>query len=140
RLNELYTVSSLIGTLTQSGINMTETLRLTERALNNTELRARFHSARTQVNEGLALANALRRHRILPDLALDILTVGENTGTLAHSLSEIAKGFREELSGRLGFLVTAVSSVALATAFALVALIAIGLITSVMQVSSSLSM
>jgi type II secretory pathway component PulF len=139
RNNDLYQISSIVGTLTTSGINMTETLRLAEKTVVNTELRARFHAARVQVNEGLSLANALRRHRLFPELALDIITVGENTGNLTQSLNEIADGFRRELSARLNFLVKLVTGVALGIAFAMVALIAISLITSVLQASGSLS-
>ena len=76
----------------------------------------------------------------MPDLALDILAVGENTGHLGQSMDEITRGFRDELSRRLGQLTTLVSSGALTCAFIMVALIAIGIITSVFQVSKSLSM
>lgn len=137
--NDLYQVGSLVSTLLESGINTTETLRLTERTVKNTELRERFNLARGQVNEGLSIAQAFHRNEIMPDLSVDILTVGENTGNLAHSMGEITKGFRIELSARLAKLTTLVSTGALICAFVLVALIAMGIVTSVFQVSRSLS-
>lgn len=140
QLSDLFQSGSLISTLLESGINTTETLRLTERTIKNTHLRERFNTARTQVNEGLALAQAFKRNQFMPDLALDILAVGENTGHLGQSMDEITRGFRDELSRRLGQLTTMVSSGALLCAFIMVALIAIGIITSVFQVSKSLSM
>ena len=75
----------------------------------------------------------------MPDLALDVLAVGENTGNLAQSMTEVTKGFRQELTQRLERLTTLVSTGALIGAFLLVALIAIGIVTSVFQVSQSLS-
>lgn len=140
QLSDLFQSGSLISTLLESGINTTETLRLTERTIKNTELRQRFNTARSQVNEGLAIAQAFKRNEFMPDLALDILAVGENTGHLGKSMDEVTRGFRDELSRRLNQLTTMVSSGALFCAFVLVALIAIGIITSVFQVSKSLSM
>ena len=136
---DLFQVGNLISTLLESGINTTETLRLTERTVKNTELRKRFNVARGQVNEGLSIAQAFQRNQFMPDLAVDILTVGENTGNLAHSMSEITKGFRDELTARLTRLTTLVSTGALIFAFVLVALIAMGIVTSVFQVSRTLS-
>lgn len=136
---DLFQVGNLISTLLESGVNTTETLHLTERTVKNTELRERFHTARGEVNEGLSIAQAFQRNRFMPDLALDILTVGENTGNLAHSMSEITKGFRSELTDRLERLTLMVSTGALIFAFVLVALIAMGIVTSVFQVSQTLS-
>lgn len=136
---DLFQVGNLISTLLESGINTTETLRLTERTVKNTELRKRFNVARGQVNEGLSIAQAFQRNKFMPDLAVDILTVGENTGNLAHSMSEITKSFRNELTTRLTQLTTLVSTGALICAFVLVALIAMGIVTSVFQVSRTLS-
>jgi type II secretory pathway component PulF len=136
---DLFQVGNLISTLLESGINTTETLRLTERTIKNTELRERFNVARGQVNEGLSIAQAFQRNQFMPDLAVDILTVGENTGNLAHSMNEITKGFRNELTSRLTRLTALVSTGALICAFVLVALIAVGIVTSVFQVSRTLS-
>ena len=136
---DLFQVGNLISTLLESGINTTETLRLTERTVKNTELRERFNTARGQVNEGLSIAQAFQRNHFMPDLAVDILTVGENTGNLAHSMNEITKGFRNELTDRLTRLTALVSTGALICAFVLVALIAVGIVTSVFQVSRTLS-
>ena len=136
---DLFQVGNLISTLLESGINTTETLRLTERTVKNTDLRERFNVARGQVNEGLSIAQAFQRNQFMPDLAVDILTVGENTGNLAHSMTEITKGFRNELTTRLTQLTTLVSTGALICAFILVALIAMGIVTSVFQVSRTLS-
>lgn len=138
--SDLFQSGNLINTLLESGINTTEVMRLTERTLKNTRLRERFNIARTQVNEGLSIAQAFKRNQFMPDLAIDILTVGENTGNLVHSMNEITKSFRNELTTRLNLLTNLVASGALICAFLMVALIAIGIVTSVFQVSKTLSM
>lgn len=138
--SDLFQCGNLVSTLLESGINTTETLSLTERTIKNTDLRERFKISRNQVNEGLSVAQAFKRNEFMPDLAVDILSVGENTGNLSHSMDEITKGFRTELSNRLSALTNIVATGALLFAFCLVALIAIGIVTSVFQVSKTLSM
>ena len=135
---DLFQAGSLIGTLLESGINTTETLRLSERTVQNTALRERFRLARGQINEGLSIAQAFQSNHFMPDLAIDILTVGENTGNLGQSINEVTRGFRNELTKRLTLLTQVVSSGALVGAFVLVTLIALGIVTSVFQVSRSL--
>ncbi|MEM7790019.1 MAG: type II secretion system F family protein [Verrucomicrobiota bacterium] len=137
--SDLFQCGNLISTLLDSGINTTEALRLTERAIRNTDLQERFRIARGQVNEGLSVAQALKRNQFFPELAVDILSVGEDTGNLGHSITELTKGFREELTMRLNRMTTLVSSGALVSAFLLVTLIAIGIVTSVFAVSKTLS-
>lgn len=137
--SDLFQSGNLISTLLESGINTTEVMRLTERTLKNTNLRERFNTARNQVNEGLSVAQAFKRNEFMPDLAIDILAVGEDTGNLVHSMNEITRGFRNELTKRLNLLTNLVSSGALVAAFLMVALIAIGIVTSVFQVSQTLS-
>ncbi|ADE55430.1 type II secretion system F family protein [Coraliomargarita akajimensis] len=139
-LSDLFQAGNLISTLLESGINTTETLRLTERTIQNTQLRERFNIARGQINEGLGISQAFKRNRFMPDIALDILAVGEDTGHLGKSMDEITRGFRDELSRRLAQLTMIVSSAALFAAFVIVALIAIGIVTSVMGISRELSM
>ena len=136
--SDLFQSGSLIATLLESGIHTTEALQLTERTVINLELRDRFRGARCEINEGLSIAQAFRRNRFMPDMAVDILTVGEDTGHLGRSMNEITNGFRDELTRRLGALTNIVSTGALTVAFILVALIALGIVTSVFQVSQTI--
>lgn len=137
--SNIFQMSNLLGTLLASGVNTTEALRLVERAIPNTLLKAKFAQCRKQIQEGVSMATALKRGEFLPDLAMDILTVGENTGNLVHSLRDIQKIYRDELSRGLATLTTVVSSVALLFAFALVTLIALAIILSVFSISNSLA-
>jgi type II secretory pathway component PulF len=137
--SSIFQTSSLMATLLDSGVNTTETLRLVERTIGNTRLRAKFAAARRQIQEGVSMASAIKRVNYMPDLAMDILTVGENTGNIAGSLRDINRIYRRELTTRLNFLTTAVSTGALLFAFSLVAIIALSIVLSVFQISSSLT-
>ena len=137
--SNLYQTGNLIATLLQSGINTTETFQLTEKTIDNAYIRKQFSVAKGQINEGASVTQAFRLQKFMPDVALDILSVGEDTGELSQSMASVTEGFKESLSQRLNALTTIVSSLALGFAFGLVTLIAIGIVTSVFEVSKTLS-
>ncbi len=136
--SNLFQTSNLLATLLASGLTTTEALRLTERTIDNRDLRQRFNTTRSQVNEGVAVSSALRQNRFMPDLSLDILSVGENTGNLVHSLTEMTKSFREQLTRRMHRMTVLISSGSLTIAFGIVATVAYVMISSIFQVSKSI--
>ena len=119
---------------------MTETLRLSERTLENRAISGRFRTVRTEVNEGAGISAALRRNHMFNALSLDILAIGENTGNLVHGLGEVNKSYRRELDNALKLMTTLITSGAMAAAFTVVAFVALGMVTSILQVSSSISL
>jgi type II secretory pathway component PulF len=138
-LSELFQLSSLLATLIWSGIGLTENLRLCERTIKNRFLRSRFRAARALVNEGKSLPDALRKFEFMPLMQLDVLEVGEKTGNLGNSLNDTARTFREELTKRIKVMTNLISGLALGFAFSLVALVAVSIVTSIFQVSKSIS-
>ena len=137
--SNLYQTGNLIATLLQSGVNTTETFQLTEKTIENAHMKQQFNLAKGQINEGASVTQAFRLQKFMPDVALDILSVSEDTGELPQSMADVTEGFKESLTQRLIVLKTIVSSVALGFAFGLVTLISIGIVTSVFEVSKTLS-
>ncbi len=90
----LETLSNLIG----SGLPMTHALQLTQQATENPYLRAELTGIMGQVAEGVALSRALDRSGHFPPLLLDMVSVGEQTGKIAESLSKAADRFDRELA------------------------------------------
>jgi len=131
-------ISNLCATLLESGLNTTETLRMTERSVTNTVIQSRFNAARVLINDGASFSNAFRRYTVLPDLDLDLLSVGENTGNIAKSFREIYKMHSQQLSEQFQLLTLVITSGALGTAFMLVAVLAISIVMSVLGMSKNL--
>ena len=136
--HEVLRFGALLGTLLESGVNTTEALRLAERTISNRELRRRFNLARQQIQEGVAIAAAFRTHGVMPDLAADILAVGENTGSINNTRREVCNIYQRELEARLNLLTQVLGGVAFGVAFGLVALISFSILTSIVGVSQSL--
>lgn len=131
-------VANLLATLLDSGVNTTEAMRLTEKLIKNRILFERFQSSQKQINDGAAMSMAFRQNEFFPDLAIDILAVGENVGDMVHCFKEIYNIYSKELEKDLKNLTTFISSVALLFAFILVSILAMSIVTSVLQFSNSL--
>ncbi len=109
---EIISMTNLLSTLLGSGINTTEALRLSERPVDNRVLRGRLSASRQMINDGAAFASAFKRHAVLDLSDLDILSVGENTGSLADTFQMISKrhvtGLDKTMKRLLNVLVTIV--------------------------------
>jgi type II secretory pathway component PulF len=138
-LSEMFQLSSLLSTLIWSGIGLTENLRLCEKTIRNRFLKTQFRSGRALVNEGKSLPEALRKFKFMPLMQLDVIEVGEKTGNLGNSMEDASRAFRSQLTLRIKTMTTLVSGLALGFAFSLVALVAISIVTSIFQVSKSIS-
>jgi type II secretory pathway component PulF len=130
--------SQTLGVLLQNGITAAEALRMTELQIGNRVHRKAFDGAIDRVLEGESLSSALTRTGCFPELVLDRLSVGENTGNVVPSLQEIAKSYQKSISRQLDFFTKVIAGAALGGVFIFVGFIAIAMVMAVFQVSSSL--
>ena len=75
---------------------------------------------------------------LFTDLALDILMVGESVGNIQDSFKEVYYLHNQELDERFNKLTNGITSCALGFAFFMVSILALGIVSSIMQFSSSI--
>jgi len=97
-----------LATIIESGIPIVESLKMSVATLNNRILEKRLTSAIRRVEEGVSLSVAIDGAKLMPTLALRMLSVGESTGSLEEMLEGISDYFEEELDQRLHLLSTAI--------------------------------
>lgn len=132
--------SETLGVLLENGITAAEALRMTERQIEIVPHRKAFGRAIERVLEGESLSSALTRTGCFPELVLDRLAVGENTGNVAPSLRSIAGAYRKLISRQLNLFTRVIASTLLAFVFIFVAFIAFSIVQAVFTVSTSLQM
>ena len=59
-------------------------------------------TAAGRVREGQGLAKSLEEQRIFPDLAIEMMEVGESTGALPAMLNSVAEFYEEDVQTALG--------------------------------------
>jgi len=97
-----------LATIIESGIPIVESLKMAVGTLNNKVLEAKLLAAVKRVEEGVSLSVAIDGARLMPSLALRMLSVGESTGSLEEMLESISDYFEEDLDQRLHLLSTAI--------------------------------
>lgn len=132
--------SQTLSVLLENGITTAEALRMTERQIQNRVHRSQFDAATDRVLEGESLSLALTRTGCFPDLVLDQLAVGENTGNVVPALKKIAATYRREISRQLNLFTRVIASGVLLAVFLFVGFIAYAIVSAVFQLSSSFQM
>ena len=95
-----------LATVLSGGIPLVEALRIAKGSFSNRYLVTGLGKAITQVREGAPLAASLGQHNILPKLALEMVSVGEETGSLETMLRDVAEFFETEMDFRLNQMTT----------------------------------
>ncbi len=129
--------SQTLSVLLENGITAAEALRMTEKQIGNLVHRAAFAIATARVLEGEALSVALTRTGCFPDLVIDRLSVGENTGNVVPSLKQVATAYQKLISNQLSMFTKVIASGVLMAVFTFVGFIAFAIVSAVFQVSAS---
>jgi general secretion pathway protein F len=132
--------SQTLSVLLENGITAAEALRMTEKQIENRVHRAAFNTATARVLEGEGLSTALTRTNCFPDLVLDRLAVGENTGNVVPSLKQIAQEYQKLISRQLNAFTTIIASTVLMGVFIFVGFIAFAIVNAIFQVSTGFQM
>jgi type IV pilus assembly protein PilC len=90
-----------LATLLSGGLPVVSALDVSVASVGNVYVRGRLRSLMGRVREGAALNVALQETGVVPDLALDMVKVGEATGSLDAMLTSISDFFDEEVETRM---------------------------------------
>jgi type IV pilus assembly protein PilC len=95
-----------LGTILAGGTPLVDALRGARGAVSNKWISQAMIGAVNEIREGATLADALDRPRVLPKLAIEMLSVGEETGSLDSMLRDVAEFYEADLDTRLVQLTT----------------------------------
>jgi type IV pilus assembly protein PilC len=129
--------SRTLATLLSGGTPLVAGLQTSSDAISSRLVRGAVTQATQMVREGESLHSALASKGVMPDLALDMIEVGESSGALAPMLTSVAEFYEDEVSLRLGALVAIIEPVILVFMGALVAFILISLYLPIFSFSAS---
>jgi type IV pilus assembly protein PilC len=94
-------LSRSLSTLISGGITVPEAWDISSQALNNLELRRRSQNVLPMIREGRGFTEALEMANWVPELALDMIGIGERSGSLREMLDEVATFYDAEAEVRL---------------------------------------
>ncbi|OLB40019.1 MAG: hypothetical protein AUH11_02930 [Acidobacteria bacterium 13_2_20CM_57_17] len=119
--------SRTLSTLLTGGTPLVAGLQTACDAITSKLLRSTVSRSTQMVREGESLHGALASSGTVPELALDMIEVGESSGALAPMLNSVAEFYEEEVSLRLSTLVSLIEPILLIFMGLIVAFILISL-------------
>jgi type IV pilus assembly protein PilC len=102
-----------LATLLAGGLTVPESMEIASSAIVNRELNLRSTGVLRKIREGRGVTDSLSEAGWMPELALDMIGVGENSGALKQMLDEVANFYDAELDVRLSALTTLIEPVIL---------------------------
>lgn len=133
-------ISQTLGSLLENGITTAEALKMTERQISNKIHQEAFAQASSRVMEGEALSLALGRTHCFPDLILDRLAVGENTGNIVPSLKDISRRYQKQITLQLNGATRVLTTIFMLGVFIFIGFIAFAIVSAVLSMSSGFQM
>jgi type IV pilus assembly protein PilC len=116
-----------LATLLTGGTPLVSALATASESIGSRLVRGNVVQATQMVREGESLHGALSANRVMPEMALDMIEVGESSGALAPMLNSVAEFFEEEVTLKLGAMVALIEPLILVGMGLLVAGILISL-------------
>lgn len=98
RLNLFGQFARTLGTLLENGVPVLTALAITEQIIPNSIVKEAISKTRQEVTDGKTIAQPLARSKLFPQLMLDLLKIGEETGNVPGALNNVADTYENELS------------------------------------------
>ena len=101
KLNLFGQFARVLATLLQNGVPVLTALKITEQVMPNYLVKEAVAKTREAVTDGKTLAQPLARSKIFPQLMVDLVKIGEETGDVPGALSNLADTYEGELQNGL---------------------------------------
>ncbi|NUO08581.1 MAG: type II secretion system F family protein [Candidatus Brocadia sp.] len=124
-----------LGTLLENGVPLLKSMDIVKDVLSNRYLGDILGNVKGNVKEGAGLTVSLAKRGFLPEIAVHLLKVGEETGNLDQMLLKVADNFDTDVEQRMKRLVTMVEPVLILLMGAVIGVIVISMLTAILSVN-----
>lgn len=104
--NQIVRMARTLSTVLAGGIPLLTALQITSGVVTNRVLSQAIDRATDRVREGVGLAASLKQEGLFPQMTLEMIEVGETTGSLETMLNDVAEFHEGELDLRLSQITT----------------------------------
>jgi len=100
--HQVASFSRMLSTLLQGGLPLVPAMETAGSAMSSRRILKGVMRAGVRVREGQGLAGSLEEQKIFPELAVEMIEVGESTGALPAMLNSVAEFYEEDVQTALG--------------------------------------
>ena len=128
-----------LGTLSRSGIQILDALRVLRDTLGNEALAVKIDEASAGIRQGESIAEPLRKTGEFPPLLIQVIAMGEKTGRLDELLLQTADSYEKETSAAIQRVMTILPAVFIVLLALVVVFILAAVLLPVVSMQASLS-
>lgn len=139
KMNRLVGVSRFcrtLSTLLLSGVPIVSALNIVERVIGNVVLSSAVSKCAESIQEGQSIAVPLKNSGQFPPLVTHMISIGEKTGELEKMLTIVANAYEDEVEATISAMTSLLGPVMILTIGGVVFVVALGLLTPMMNISS----
>jgi type IV pilus assembly protein PilC len=100
--HQVSSFSRMLATLLQGGLPLVPAMETAGSSMSSRRILTGVMRASSRVREGQGLASSLEEQSIFPDLAVEMIEVGESTGALPAMLNSVAEFYEEDVQTAMG--------------------------------------
>jgi type II secretory pathway component PulF len=98
KLNLFGQFARTLSTLLENGVPVLTALKITEQVIPNVVVKEAIAKCREEVTDGKTIAQPLARSKVFPQLMVDLVKIGEDTGDVPGALKNVADTYENELA------------------------------------------
>ncbi len=128
-----------LGTLVTSGVPILEAMNIVRDTAGNAVFERAFQRIHDSIREGETIAQPLKEARIVDDIVVNMIDVGEETGELDTMLNKIADNYDEEVEVLVDSLVSLLEPIMIVVLGGIIGFIVIAMFLPLIQLITKLS-
>jgi len=138
RLNLFGQFARTLGTLMRNGVPVLQALRITEQVVPNVIVSEAVAQTREAVTDGKTLAQPLAKAGIFPQLMIDLIKIGEETGDVPAALENVADTYERELTLGLRAMTNLIEPIVIIGIAVVVGFILMGVISAMFVITQNI--
>jgi type IV pilus assembly protein PilC len=127
-----------LGTLLQSGVPILDALEICARTSGNVIIESGIMSVRQAISEGKNMAEPLAAVGVFPDMVVQMIAVGEQTGALDQMLNKIADFYEEETDVAVAAMTSALEPILMVGVGGMVGVVLIAMYLPIFSLAGSI--
>jgi type II secretory pathway component PulF len=127
-----------LGTLMDNGVTLLRALELLDESAGNEFVRRKMVEVRAAVMDGATLSAASGEHKIFPELFVDMMSVGEQSGRFGTTMHSIADIYERELDKQVRIVSTLIQPLILLAMASIVGLVVYAILSAVFGMTTGL--
>jgi type II secretory pathway component PulF len=139
QLNLYGQFARVLATLLKNGVPVLNALKITEQIIPNRVMKEAIAKTRDAVTDGKTLAQPLAHSKVFPQLMVDLVKIGEDTGDVPGALTNLADTYENELQTGLQVMMSLLTPIMTVVMAIFVGFLLISILLPMFQMISNIS-